>query len=746
MNNKKTTKRTLLSSVMSLVLCMAMLIGTTFAWFTDNATSGVNTIQSGKLDIVLEMKDADGNWVDAEGKTLDFIKADNSDTILWEPGCTYELPVIRVRNNGNLALKYELVINGVNGDAKLLEAIDFTANGAALRTFAGELLPKDEGTYISEEIVIQGHMKEEAGNEYQDKKIEGISISVFATQLAHEYDSFDNQYDKNAIYADHYATPDTIQELIYKAKAGEVIGLTSGTYGALNISAENGSVKNDLTLVAAGEAVVESVALHGSSNVILKGLTFVATGARAVVKSKGAATEYVANIMDGSTDGRAGVKNLVIQDCTFAASMATRAIVQFVPICFEEQGRPGTRAHNITVDNCEFSCNAVNYIRMNYMHNEGQITVTNNTFGGTAYGTTHNAINATGNSSDWTIKGNEFMNWNPENAAFGSSRQGTNKISLIINDNDFVNLADAEQIAVLNLKTSYTEENLDLSCKENTANYELFEMNSIPVADGNDNLYYMTKEETITRVADGLYQDANKEYLVATGSGFSYLNQNWRTLANKATVINLVTDIDFAGYTWTPLESHADTSMGFKELNGNGYTINNLTINGQAMFKRFAASGDVTVKDVVFDNAKVNSSSINSSILTVQTYQNVLLDNVDVANSTISGGYKVAPLIATVYDENSSKTVTATLKNCDVKNCVVKATSYDFCTTGLVAFVYASDNDKIEFENCTVTDVTLIAPDDSYKAHAFVYTTGSASLYNEVEGVTVTNCKFEVLE
>lgn len=84
MNNKKTTKRALLSSVLSFVLCMAMLIGTTFAWFTDNATSGVNTIQSGKLDIVLEMKDADGKWVDAQGKTLDFIKADNSDTILWE--------------------------------------------------------------------------------------------------------------------------------------------------------------------------------------------------------------------------------------------------------------------------------------------------------------------------------------------------------------------------------------------------------------------------------------------------------------------------------------------------------------------------------------------------------------------------------------------------------------------------------------------------------------------------------------
>lgn len=197
MNNKKSTKRTLAASVLSLILCMAMLIGTTFAWFTDNATTGVNTIQSGKLDIVLEMKDADGNWVDAEGKTLDFVKAAGAENeaILWEPGCTYKLPALRVRNNGNLALKYQLVINGVNGDAKLLEAIEFTANDAALTTFSGQLLTNNEA---SDEILIKGHMKEDAGNEYQGLAISGINIAVFATQFEYEHDSKDNQYDVKA--------------------------------------------------------------------------------------------------------------------------------------------------------------------------------------------------------------------------------------------------------------------------------------------------------------------------------------------------------------------------------------------------------------------------------------------------------------------------------------------------------------------------------------------------------------------
>ena len=110
-------------------------------------------------------------------------------------------------------------------------------------------------------------------------------------------------------------------------------------------------------------------------------------------------------------------------------------------------------------------------------------------------------------------------------------------------------------------------------------------------------------------------------------------------------------------------------------------------------------------------------------------------------NSSITGTYKVAPLIGTVYNE-STTTITATLKNCDVENVTVEATTHDFCTTGMVAFVNAKDNDKIEFENCTVKDVKLYAP-NSYTAHAAIYTTGSDTLFNEAEGVTVSNVTFE---
>ena len=196
MTNRKSTKRALLGSVMAMLLCLAMLVGATFAWFTDTASTGVNKIQAGNLDVVLEMQNADGKWVSAEGKTLDFVKAAGAENeaILWEPGCTYELPALQIRNNGNLALKYKVAITGINGSAKLNKVIDWTIGDVAM--VAEQHLAAGE----SNAFTIKGHMKESAGNEYMNESIDGIAITVVATQDTVESDSFDKDYDAGAEY------------------------------------------------------------------------------------------------------------------------------------------------------------------------------------------------------------------------------------------------------------------------------------------------------------------------------------------------------------------------------------------------------------------------------------------------------------------------------------------------------------------------------------------------------------------
>lgn len=247
MNNKKTTKRALLSSVLSLVLCMAMLIGTTFAWFTDNATSGVNKIQSGKLDI--QLLAADGK-TSLEGKTLEFVKAEGaeSETLLWEPGVTYHTQGFQIKNAGNLYLKFKVVINGItNGNAKLLEAIDFYVASSADATTGIDidgdkvLAPSAyfdgvsaEGSKNATTLYLIGHMKESAGNEYQNLTLDGLGITVYATQYTSEHDSFNNTYDAAASYADadvwdgvSVAEPQLIDGVYHITSAAELAGLNN---------------------------------------------------------------------------------------------------------------------------------------------------------------------------------------------------------------------------------------------------------------------------------------------------------------------------------------------------------------------------------------------------------------------------------------------------------------------------------------------------------------------------------------
>ena len=191
MTNRVSTKRALVLSLLSMLLCVSMLIGSTYAWFTDTATTAVNKIQAGTLDVALEMSTDNGaTWTKAEGKTLNFMTADNHTEILWEPGCTYALPLLRVVNKGNLSLKYEIVITGIDGDAELNKAIEWTIPAEKTGNLAAGA--------TSDAIAISGHMKETAGNEYQGKSIDGIAITVYATQYTGESDSNGNTYDENA--------------------------------------------------------------------------------------------------------------------------------------------------------------------------------------------------------------------------------------------------------------------------------------------------------------------------------------------------------------------------------------------------------------------------------------------------------------------------------------------------------------------------------------------------------------------
>ena len=232
----KSKKSALLLSFTSLLLCFAMLAGSTFAWFTDTATTGVNKIQAGNLDVQLFYANtATGSeegviWTEVTAETnLKFLQKDASGNVgqkdfYWEPGGFYSLPALKIVNNGNLKLKYKILINGIKGEAKLNEVIDWTMKLDGTDFVLGSehtLDAKPAEGESADILTISGHMQETAGNTYQNATIEGITITVTATQATGEFDSYDDQYDKFADYPE--VQPVTTADKLQEALASEDI-------------------------------------------------------------------------------------------------------------------------------------------------------------------------------------------------------------------------------------------------------------------------------------------------------------------------------------------------------------------------------------------------------------------------------------------------------------------------------------------------------------------------------------------
>jgi len=223
-------RQKLVTSIWVFMLCVAMFIGATFAWFTDSAISGGNVIRAGNLDVKMYWTDnLDKNvWYDVEDPEHNTIfNYDN-----WEPGYT-EVRYIKVVNEGNLALNYNLAITPVGEVGKLAEVINvfykvdkngFKADSVddlddmksigllknvmnGRGTAKGTLLAEGQSSPLhntkDEIITIAMNMITTAGNEYQGKSIgDGFEITALATQCAYEADSFGSSYDSNARYPD----------------------------------------------------------------------------------------------------------------------------------------------------------------------------------------------------------------------------------------------------------------------------------------------------------------------------------------------------------------------------------------------------------------------------------------------------------------------------------------------------------------------------------------------------------------
>ncbi len=239
------TKKSLIASLIVLCLCFASLIGTTFAWFTDSVTSGGNVIKTGTLDV--EMYWAKGTEAPLDAQWIDASKGAIFAQTKWGPGYS-EARHLKIKNKGTLALNYKLAMIPHGEVSVLADVIDvyYSANGATQVTdrdnltgldYVGtlrELINKGiaqgkltEGESYDSTIVFK--MRSEAGNEYQDLSIgSDFSVQLVATQVTHESDSFDENYDAAAfVTVKDYAE---LKQAVAEAIDTTTIFLQAGDY------------------------------------------------------------------------------------------------------------------------------------------------------------------------------------------------------------------------------------------------------------------------------------------------------------------------------------------------------------------------------------------------------------------------------------------------------------------------------------------------------------------------------------
>ena len=381
MNSHKQTKRALLTSVMALVMCVVMLVGTTFAWFTDTASTNVNTIKAGNLDVQMQVQDANGEWIDAKEIPLTWVKHEsgNGQELLWEPGASYDLTTFRIANVGNLNLKYKVIISGATGYTKLLDVIDFSGkivgadnsvtdlSSVSMNSTTPVILDRVLAAGEADTITLNGTMQTSANNDYMGKEVNDITIAVYATQATGEYDSTTDQYDKNAQYPEVSYAKVSSQEELNDA-------LTSPTDA-------NGNPTKDVAIeMPAGSTFTldNDIANESNNNGKGRNVTFIGDGSQTVdvitnaVTAEGGELNYqrgssftfenlTIQAGEGSFDGIV-CDELTYKDCTIKGKLTLYGKATFINCTFENDMADqysiwtwgGT---DVTFEGCTFNTN-----------------------------------------------------------------------------------------------------------------------------------------------------------------------------------------------------------------------------------------------------------------------------------------------------------------------------------------------------------------------------------------------------
>ena len=674
MTNSKTTKRALLSSVIALILCFSMLLGTTFAWFTDSVSSGVNTITAGNLDIELEYSKDGSSWATVKDTDQLF-----KDVTLWEPGAT-SVVYLRMTNKGTLALKYQFSMNitsettatNVEGASfKLSEhlkygLVDFTsvyvnrdaarqAVAASAQTLANRNDTDSMLAGTSKTFALVVYMPEDVGNvaNYRGNVVPTIELglNLVATQQNSERDSFGPDYDTNATFLNTDAAGNyligTADELVFFAKAinTKIIPYSNaGKNFKLTADIDLGGrrwapIGRMIDTYGTGESSTFCGNFDGGNFTISNFKVDTVDGIAGNDTNKGAG-------LFGAVSGT--ISNLKVTDATIVTAHWAGAIAGVI------QG---------TVENCSVENTTITCL------------------------------------PEWT--GTEWDNGDKAGSIVGYLGSGT------------VTGCSAKNVSI----TGYRDLGGIVGCSNGTVTYNTVGENVSITYDNDETRNYNSYTSAAQHnIGDYIGRDADENDIGNTGTAIYVRGETAGTaeelntiLAGYATnsgeniTIELTKNFDMAN-NWTTYNIGNYNGVNSLTINGNGHKITNL--NAPLLMGAFAGSGVITINDLTISNANISQNAANlglgAFIMHSDASGGVAFNNCKLENSIIvctgadleNGSAYAGGFIG--YSSSSNTTFTG----CSVTNCQISGQKSAGALIG-----HAQTN--LTVDGCTVTGNTI---------------------------------------
>lgn len=711
MTKNRSTKSALLSSAVALMLCFAMLLGTTFAWFTDSVTSANNVIQSGNLDIELEYWNGTA-WVDVAGKN------DVLTNKLWEPGVT-EVAYLRVANAGSLALKYQLGINviseteGKNAAGEAFKLSDYIMFGVvedvngnttpyATREEAVKALASSQkisAGYTKAESMAAGdelylalvvYMPTEVGNvanhDGVNKPSIDLGINIFATQMTAEEDSFGSDYDAGAPWLGGINTD------WYTADANEYVIKTADELAGLAQLVNNGITFQNKVIKLGGNIDLNDLAWTPIGADLPKCFSGTLDGNGYTVYNLNVETVNNAGLVGYAAYG-GNIKNLTVKNATVKANDYAGVIM----------GRGYT-----DIDNCRV---------------ENATVITTPYFKNGVYDGGAKAGGIIGQLLEGA--GNTVTNCSVNNVTIYGFRDVGGVVGMVHNNNS------CSGNTATNVTIGY------VLCEEITA-------------DKNENagaIYGRVQSSaTVSPAKDSAENQAFiLKYIdmVSTKVEFAEAISEAADAGSGDTTIYLTGDINLKGTAWTPIKVDGYNGAGIITVEGNGATITGLS--APLFAGGFAGKSGIVIKNLtIADSDIVSTSGLGGGAFvdSADSMQVVTLENCHLVNSTVSGE-RAGGLIGWVSGyakENDGPVKTyVTVTNCSVINSTVTGAG----SAGAIAgHPGASDYTYTTIENCVIKNVDVVSNETgSWRTGAVVGTANNGHIVINnvtVEEVTLT--------